>query len=150
MIQKDKTPAKMKLWKKVVLTFVILILLIIIAAGILAYAGSKDDAPPVVEANTDIYLALASAGLKDVVVDVTDKHVIIAYELEDVSQKNSYVFLALGAAYQTAPDVKTIIITQFKELQVLEEITVPMADVTAFAEGQIGEEELRNRFVVSS
>lgn len=127
----------------------ILIALILIAGLIwyLSYRAEKTIVVPDVR-DTDMYVALAEFGLDDAVIDITDKQILVSYNLKDKKQEEEALFLTLGAAHQIAPSAQDIIIMVFYDIKPFKEITVAMTDVTLYAENKLSEEDFKKRIIV--
>lgn len=139
---------QMKLWKKIVLGFCIILLLTLVY---LYYKGSKESIVPIVPENTQIYQGLVSLGLKEVVVDGSSERVIVSYNLiNETTEKETYIFFISGSSYRLFPTASEVNIIEFKNLKPLEEIKISMADIKAFAEGTLTEQDFKQKWIIKA
>ena len=113
----------------------------------LSYRAEKTIVVPDVR-DTDMYVTLAQFGLDDAVIDITDKQILVSYNLKDKKQWEESLFLTLGAAHQIAPLAQEIMITVFYDLKPFKEIAVRMTDVDLYAENKLSEEDFKKRIMV--
>jgi len=99
--------------------------------------------------NTGLYLALASVGIEDAVVDITPERALIRYNLPANMSKESANYYIMGAAATIANSSK-IVIQVYENFMPVEEVVVSTEDVLAFINGTISYKELEKRIETKS
>jgi len=100
--------------------------------------------------NTELYSALASAGIEDAVVDITPERALIRYNLPENMSKESANYYIMGAAATITPNSSKIVIQVYEDFEPLEEVVANTEDVLAFIDGAITYEELEKRIEIRS
>ncbi|RLI85044.1 MAG: hypothetical protein DRO98_07650 [Archaeoglobales archaeon] len=100
--------------------------------------------------NTELYLALASVGIEDAVVDITDERALIRYNLPENMSKESVNYYIMGAAATIAPNSSKIVIQVYENFTPVEEVVVSTEDVLTFMNETITHEEFEKRIEVRS
>ena len=127
----------MKWWKSLLSAFVFILAILILALYFLP-APSDEDAPVIEESNTLILYDIRELGIKDVLVDKTDNHVLIRYnEPQGFMNRSSIMAIAAGHA----PLTERIIIQVFDDFKPKEEMVAKTPLALQYAGGEITEDE---------
>ena len=97
--------------------------------------------------NTELYLALASVGIEDAVVDITPERALVRYNLPENMSKESVNYYIMGAAAAITNSSK-IVIQVYENFTPLEEVIVSTEDVLAFMNETITYEEFEKRIEI--
>lgn len=99
--------------------------------------------------NTELYIALASVGIEDAVVDITPERALVRYNLPENMSKESVNYYIMGAAAAITNSSK-IVIQVYENFTPLEEVVVNTDDVLAFMNETITYEEFEKRIEIKS
>ena len=133
--------------KKVVVPSIIVTLAIALYVLSLPTQPEPEIAPDPL--STELYLTLASAGIHDAVVDVTEERALIRYNLPENVSKESVNYYIIGATAAIANSSR-IVIQVYDNFTPLEEVEVSRDDVLAFMNHDITYEEFKGRINVRS
>lgn len=134
--------------KKKVAISITVIAILAISSYILSLPSQPEPVTPY-PLNTELYLALASVGIEDAVVDITEERALIRYNLPENMSKEAVNYYIMGAA-ATITNSSKILIQVYENFTPLEEVIVSTEDVLAFMNGTITYEELEKRIEIKS
>lgn len=101
------------------------------------------------EQNSDIYSLLVAAGIKDALVDVTQKQVIVSYDMPENLGKEASWYYVMGAVAGVAPQSEKLKIQSFVNDKPTEEVTVRIKDIQDYLEGKITDSDFKSKLVIS-
>ncbi|HEY9206880.1 MAG TPA: hypothetical protein VIO58_13290 [Candidatus Methanoperedens sp.] len=127
----------MKWWKSLLAAFVFISVILILVLYFLP-APSYEADPLIEESNTLILYDIRELGIKDVLVDKTDDHVLVRYnEPQGFMNRSSIMAIAAGHA----PLTERIIIQVFDDFKPKEEMVAKTPLALQYAGGEITEDE---------
>jgi len=134
--------------KKIVIPVVVLAVIAIILF-ILSLPSQPEAEITPSPLNTKLYTILASAGIEDAVVDITDERALVRYNLpKDVNKEDALQFVVIEVA--KISDSNKIIIQIYDNFTPLEEVNVDKEDALKLARHEITYEELKQRIETKS
>jgi len=139
----------MRWWLMKLKLMVLVAFLLILSLYFLSLESEKPEITPN-PLNIELYAALASVGIEDAVVDITQERALIRYNLPENMSKESVNYYIMGAAATIAPNSSKIVIQVYGSFEPLEEIVVKTEDVLAFMNETITYEELEKRIEIRS
>jgi len=139
----------MRWWLMKLKLMVLVAFLLILSLYFLSLESEKPEITPN-PLNIELYAALASVGIEDAVVDITQERALIRYNLPENMSKESVNYYIMGAAATIAPNSSKIVIQVYGNFEPLEEIVVKTEDVLAFMNETITYEELEKRIEIRS
>lgn len=135
----------MNWWKSLLAAFLFISVLAIFVLYFLP-APSYEAYPLIEESNTLILYDIRGLGIKDVLVDKTDDHVLIRYnEPQGFSNRSSIIVIAAGHA----PLTERIIIQVFDDFKPKEEMIAETPLALLYAGGEITEDEFLKSINIS-
>ena len=135
--------------KKKTIILVIIAIILLIALFILSFSTQPESEITPNPLNTELYLALASVGIEDAVVDITPERALVRYNLPENMSKESVNYYIMGAAAAITNSSK-IVIQVYESFTPLEEVIVSIEDVLAFMNETITYEEFEKRIEIKS
>lgn len=100
---------------------------IALTVGYLAFVPPKTAKPE----NEELYSALASAGIDEALVDVTDDIALVRYNLPEGRDEEAVTYFVLGAAAGAAPHTGKIIVQSYSDSTPISEVTANTGDILA-------------------
>ena len=107
-------------------------LVVAIAVGLILLPGPEDTPLSPSNTNSELYAELASAGIVDAVVDVTEDRVLIRSQIPPGTTRAESVEVILTNAAAVAPQTETIIVQLYEGDEPVEQLTVETAVVTQY------------------
>ena len=97
------------------------------------------------ESGTKIYLGMLQAGLDEVVVDVKSSEVLIAFNDDPTLNNDALIYYAFGLSLEFEPNKQTTTILIFSGNTISREASADNADIKALKDGQLSDEEFKEK-----
>ncbi len=137
-----------------IFAFFVLVMLVALFLFFVSSPDSKDEIKLVdVEVNshnTEIFVALAGAGIVDVFVDATPEKTTVIYSLPESIKKEESWYYIFGAVAGIYPETQKIIVQAYVGGIATEQIEAKTSDVLDFIEKKVPEKDFLETIIIDS
>lgn len=120
----------------------IVIVLALVAVGLGVAGPASSDTIEPNERDSELYASLADAGVSDAVVEISDEHVLVRYEVPDGMNRTESLEIVLRKSAAAAPNTQVLVVQVYDGYEPALQATVETSVVLAYVLDELTYEDV--------